>query len=172
MQQGGLQLTEQLMCLSGAYTLASSTSSQKLFNGSTNGALTLQPGLYFFECLYSLSSMSATSGNAKFDVLGAGTATATAAFANMGVDATTQTTAAAASGAFTAGTINTGDGVVAATGTGMWELVKGVLRVTVAGTIIPSVALTTAATPAVAANSYFRINCVGDSGDTNAGNWS
>src|SRR5690606_10972430 len=57
------------------YTLTSQTAAQKLFNTTANGALTLTTGVYRFESLLFLTSMSATSGNADLSILGAGTAT-------------------------------------------------------------------------------------------------
>lgn len=159
--------------LTAAYTLTSTTNSQKAFNVPSNGALTLPSNTaYYFECVLSLSSMSATSGNMGFDVLGAGTATISNQLWTLhGLDATTQTTAAAISGiASTAAA--TGDTVVAATGTAVHILVKGNFSVTTGGTIIPSVKLTTAATPTVNANSYFRAERIGADTVTTVGPWS
>ena len=68
-----LNLAAAVVYLNAAYTLTSQTAAQKLFNASTNGALTLAIGTYQFECFYSLSSMSATSGSFGF-ALGVGTA--------------------------------------------------------------------------------------------------
>src|SRR5258706_12738163 len=95
---------EQFVALSATYTLVSQTAGQKLFNATTNGALTvLASTSYMFECLFSLSSMSATSGNCKFDILGAGTAAFTSsAFQILGQDAITLGTAGTVSGNFTA----------------------------------------------------------------------
>ena len=50
--------------------------------------------------------------------------------------------------------------------------IRGTFRVTVSGTIIPSIALVTAATAVVAVGSYFRCRIAGGSGATNVGNWS
>src|SRR5690606_25377551 len=48
------------------YTLTSSTASQKIFNVTTNGAIYVEANTtYKFTCYLDLSSMSATSGNAK-----------------------------------------------------------------------------------------------------------
>lgn len=168
----GVDLTEQFMALTGAYTLASQTTVQKLFNVPANGAITVAAATtYFFECLLSLSSMSATSGNMKFDVLGAGTATLTSTlWTAIGLDATTPGTAAALSGNITATNVASGDIVVAATGTAMFVLIKGIIRINGAGTIIPSCLLTTAATPAVGVNSYFRLTPAGTNTVTSVGN--
>lgn len=165
---------EQFVALTATYTLTSTTSSQKLFNTSTNGALTvLASTSYFFESLFSLSSMSATSGNGKFDLLGGGTAAFTSsAFHVVGQDSTTPGTAGALSGSFTATSITSGDAVTAATNTGEYFWVNGIFRVNTGGTIIPSVALTTAAAAVVGVNSYFRCWPIGTNTVTNVGAWS
>ena len=54
---------EQFITLTSTYTLTSQTAAQKLFNSSTNGAVTLAVGTYYFECFFSLSSMSSSSGD-------------------------------------------------------------------------------------------------------------
>jgi hypothetical protein len=171
---GGIEDTEQFVCLASSYTLTSATTTQKLFNATSNGALTVPGGAtFFFECFFSLSGMSATSGNCLFDVLGAGTATLTsAAWTAVGMDATTPGTAAAAGGSFTAAHASAGNIVTAATGTAMVAQIKGVIRTNAAGTIIPSVGLTTAAAAVVGANSWFRIWPVGSSTVASVGDWS
>lgn len=160
--------------LSANYTLASQTTVQKLFNVPTNGALTVAASTsYFFECMLILSSMSATSGNFKFDLLGGGTATLTStAWIAQGQDATTPGTAGAFSGSATAANVSSGDIVTAATGTGASVLIKGIVRVNAAGTLIPSILLTTAAAAVVNANSYIQFTPVGSNTVTTVGNWS
>ena len=70
------------------YTLTSSTAAQKLFNASTNGTLTLPIGTYRYEAFLYLTTMSATSGNGAFGILGAGAATISAALSQaVGFDA-------------------------------------------------------------------------------------
>ena len=172
--RGAVTDTEQFVCLSGTYTLSSTTSTQKLFNATANGALTVAGSTtYFFECQFSLSSMSGTSGNTKFDVLGAGSASLTStAWSAVGMDATTPGTAAAVGGSFTSSNVSSGDIVTAATGTGLYATIKGVLRVNAGGTIIPSVGLTTAAAAIVGVNSFFRCWPIGSNTVTNVGNWS
>ena len=171
---GGVPDTEQWGILASSYTLTSQTAEQKLFNWSASGALTLNPGTYFFECVFELTSMSATSGNTSFSVLGAGTATiGTVVWAAVGQDATTQTTAGAAGTSFQTSSTSVGNIVTAATGTAMSAKVSGMIRVTAAGTIIPSVGLTTAAAAVAAAGSYFRLWAVSASSSAAyAGNWS
>jgi hypothetical protein len=172
--QRGVMATEQFIALTSNYTLTSTTSTQKLFNAPANGALTvLGSTTYFFECLLLLSSMSATSGNFLFDVLGAGTATLTStAWIATGFDQTTLGTAGAFSGSATATNAGSGNIVTAAIGTGAAVLIKGILRINAAGTIIPSIGLTTAAAAVVNTDSYFRCNPVGSNTAQSVGAWS
>lgn len=159
--------------LRAAYTLGSNTNSQKAFNIPANGALTLPSNTsYFFECFLSIDTMSATSGNMGFDVLGAGTATIAAQnWFLHGLDATTQSTAAAISG-IASEAARTGDTVVAATGTAVHVFVRGILEISTGGTIIPSVKLTTANAAVVRAGSYFKVERIGIDTMTTVGPWA
>lgn len=164
----GVMLTEQFVLLSSPYTLTSQTGAQKLFNATTNGALTLAVGTYEFICQYSMSSMSGTSGSFGF-ALG-GTATFTQAWTSNAIKETTQSTAGAGSITF-----NTAANTAIAsnsTGTGGFATIAGFIRVTVAGTVIPEVSLGNAAAAVVAANSFFSIWPKGASAVTTVGNWS
>lgn len=160
--------------LAAAYTLTSTTSTQKLFNVPAGGVLSVVASTrYRFECLISLSSMSATSGNALFDLLGAGSATLTGvAWCCYGLDATTPGTAAAVGGGFTATNAASGNIVVAATGTAMFALITGTFRVNAGGTIVPSIGLTTAAAAVVGADSYFVCSPMGPAATTTIGDWA
>ena len=159
---------DQFMCLASAYTLTSTTSAQKLFNASANGALTLQPGTYFFECEFDLSALSATSGTFSF-ALG-GTATFTTKYNSQAVKEiagqptspqAVSSTSAAATALATANTNTAGSAII-----------RGVIRVTTAGTVIPQVALGVAAAAVVGANSWFRAWPAGSSTSAYAGAWS
>jgi len=165
----GVDLSEQFVLLNAAYTLTSQTAAQKLFNASTNGALTLPIGTYEFECLFSLTSMSSTSGSFGF-ALG-GTATFTQEwYAEAQKGAAALATAAAAQNTF-----NTAANVAlatASTNTVGYASINGVIRVTVAGTIIPQVSLGVAAAAVVGVNSQFRIRALGSATVAAVGNWS
>lgn len=164
----GLMPSEQWAILQSAtYTLTSQTAAQKLFNASTNGTITLPVGTFDFDCFYSLTSMSVSSGTFGF-ALG-GTATFTQqwmSWANMATAATAanwqSTWNTAANTALT--TANT-------TGTGQAR-VKGMIRVTVAGTIIPQVSLGVAAAAVVGVLSSFKIKQVSANSTATIGNWS
>jgi len=143
--------------LGSTYTLTSTTATQKLFNATTNGALTLGVGVYEYRCVFRLSSMSATSGNCGFSFLGAGTATisSTTNFSYTTGQDNVTTSTAAQSGKFFLEATATAPIVAATTATDLAVVIRGMFRVTAAGTIIPSVNLNNAASAVVSAGSFF-----------------
>lgn len=155
-------------------SLTSTTSSQKLFNMSTNGAVAVAGSTtYLFEVMFSITGLSATSGNCKFDLLGAGTATITSqAYLTDGLDASTLTTAGAGGISYNTASPSVGNIVTAATGTGVAARVHGIVRVNAAGTLIPSVALTTANTGTVGINAYLWAFPIGSNTVTTVGTWT
>lgn len=161
---------EQFCTLTSAYTLTSQTAAQKLFNSSSNGAVTLPIGTYAFDCMFTLSAMSASSGSFGF-AMAAGTATiAGQMWQTEGVKAVLATAASAQN------TVNTAANttiVTATTATVGWAHVWGKLRISVAGTVIPSVSLGVAAAAIVGVDSYFRIWQLATSATAvTAGTWS
>lgn len=159
--------------LSADYTLTSTTSAQKLFNTSTNGAVTIPTGLYWFETMFQITGMSATSGNGVFQFGGTATLANPRLISSSGLDSTTQPTGAALGGAFVqGGTAFTTNTVTAATGTAVGIFVSGIFACTSSGTLIPQFALTTAAAAVVKAGSFFILNKIGASSDTSRGSWS
>ena len=165
----------QIEVLSANYTLTSQTAAQKLLNATTNGAVAVTTGLYEFECQFFLTGMSATSGTFGFAL--AGTATYTqfwmASAAKSGTTATA-ITSGTANAMYT--TMNTAANTAitgSSTNTAGGALIKGFVRVTVAGTIIPQVSLSVASAAVVQAGSYFKITPVSaTSTATTVGNWS
>lgn len=155
-------------------TFTSNTSQQAIFNSPASGTLTLETGCYMFEGLIAMTSMSATSGNGKFSLIGAGTATLAAIlWQAYGGDVAAEGTAAAIGGSWHVIATQTAVNVVtAATGTALCFLVKGTFEVSVAGTIIPSFAQTTAAAAVVSVGSYFMCNRIGSTSLTSIGQWS
>lgn len=154
-------------------TFTSNTSFQAVFNSPTNGRLTLETGTYLFEGLIAMTSMSTTSGNGKFSLLGAGTATlGSILWQAYGNDNVAETTGAATGGGWHVIAEQTATNIVtAATGTGLCFMVKGTFEVTGAGTIIPSFAQTTAAAAVVSVGSYFKCNRIGSTTMTSVGQW-
>lgn len=142
---------------SAAYTLTSTTATQKLFNIGSNGALTLGVGFYRYSTMFTITGMSTTSGNAGFDIRGAGTATLSRQrwLAYGKEDTTVVGTNSGHGGSAANNTVN--PMITASTSQNMGVVVDGSFQVDVAGTIIPSIALGTAAAASVAANCTFLI---------------
>jgi len=167
--QRGVIMAEQIILLQAAYTLTSQTAAQKLFNTPTSGQVTLTTGTYEFECFYSLSAMSATSGSFGF-ALG-GTATLTQFFY-----ATAQKGAAAvATATATQSTYNVAANTTLATAsvnTVGYAQISGIINVSASGTVIPQVSLGIAAAAVVGIGAYFRIRPIGSTTVTSVGNWS
>lgn len=158
---------EQYAALPAAYTLASQTAAQQLLNTTTSGALTLPVGQYFFECGFSLTGMSSTSGAFGFGF--GGTATFTQEWAATAAKPASAIAGAPTFGWYTANSTNLiGAGNVNTNGV---ALIRGTLNATTGGTLIPQVSLTQAAAAVVGAGSYFRIQSV-QSTAAYAGNWS
>lgn len=156
-----------IVVLAAPYLLTSQTAAQKLFNHSANGALTLDVGLYEFECVFGLTGMSSTSGSFGFAI--GGTATFTQAWHDLVTKGTM-----AVSGAF-AGWNTAAQATLTSnnTSTTAAARISGVLRVIAAGTIIPQVSLGVAAAATVIADSRFSITQIDVSPTfASAGAWS
>lgn len=156
------------------YTLANSASTQKLFDaGSTNGTLTITPGIYRYEALIYLTAMSSTTGNAGFSLVGAGTATIGSAFSqSLGIDGPINAAAAASSISWS-GVASDIRLVLGGTSTVMVATLKGTFKVTAGGTIIPSITLGAASAAIVQPNSYFAVKRVSaNTTNTSYGLWS
>lgn len=168
----GAIASEQWVVLTGTNTLTSQTAVQPIFDGgggSTNGAVTLPIGTYQFECQFALTGMSATSGSFGFGLAGAATKTFSyqSTSSKLGILLSTAMTTNQVFGTAAITALQT-----ASVGTVGTALIKGIVRVTVAGTIIPQVSLTVAAAAVVQANSYFRISPIGSATVATLGNWS
>jgi len=133
---------EYWMMLQTAYTLTSTTSTQKLFNATTNGALTLGTGVYDYYCLFLITGMSSTAGNLRFDLKGAGTSVATGGLMYaFGADTTNNTSSSGFQGSVIQGPTGLSPMSTAGIGTLYQGTVRGTTRITTAGTLIPSIAL-------------------------------
>lgn len=162
--------------LAADYTLTSTTSAQKLFNSTTNGRLTLTTGVYRVEGLIHINTMSATSGNAQFGLVGAGTATlAGQLFYAVGVDGAAATAATQTGSTTQGGNTSPASAMTAGTGTAMTLGLRGAFECTAAGTIVPSIALVTAAAAVVKRGSFLLFYRMGGAGfassDAPFGGW-
>lgn len=165
--QRGAVLVDQFILLQATNTLTSQTAAQALFDVTGNGAVTLVAGAYEFDCVFSLSSMSSSSGSFGF-ALG-GTATLSQYWWS---NANKATLATAAGGQVTYNTAANTAIATATTATVGFARCGGILTVTVGGTVIPQVSLGVAAAAVVGVGSYFKIRALGGSAVTSIGNWS
>lgn len=170
----GIIPIEHLIRLNATRTFTSNTNQQAIFDSPANGTLTLETGTYLFEGLFAMTSQSGTSGNGKFSIIGAGTATLNdILWQAYGNDNAAETTGAAIGGSWHVIATQTAANVItAAAGTAMCFLVKGTFTVTVAGTIIPSFAQTTAAAAVMSVGSYFKCNRIGTDAVVSIGQWT
>lgn len=174
----GVIPTEHFVARTGAKTMTSNTSLQAIFGGGTggltNGALTVAASTsYFFEMSINVNTMSATSGNFGFSIVGAGTATFTSAsWHAFGLDNTNQQTAGNAGTSWQSTAGATGNIITAATGQAASAIVKGIFRINATGTIIPSIQLTTANAAIIGADTWFKCYPVGTNTVVSVGNWS
>jgi hypothetical protein len=148
------------------YTLSATTATQKLFSVSGKTGFNLPTGIYSFNAVLHITSMSATSGNGKFEIKGAGTATISrATYGAWGLDNSTPTNPTTQTGSLTNNTtgISVANILSSGTGTAMELVISGTFRITAAGTIIPSFGLTTAASAIVNAGSFIKIEKLGES---------
>ena len=159
---------EMFITLTSAYTLTSQTAAQKIFNVPSGGSANMIAGMYFFECLFSLTAMSATSGAFGF-ALG-GTATYAGQLWQCEANKAPLATAASAQN-----TLNTAANVAictATTNTMGFAYITGKVRITPGGTVIPMVSLGVAAAAIVGVDSYFRMwNASATPSVQSAGNW-
>lgn len=152
---------------------ANDGSQHAIFDSVTNGTLTLAAGTYTCEALISFKAMSATSGNMKWSLLGAGTATlANVLQLVMGIDAAVNTTTAGG-GVHLITEASTVNVAPASTSVVCTVGVQGTFEVSVGGTIIPSIAQSTAvATAVVTAGTYFRCTRIGAAATVSVGAWT
>lgn len=164
--QRGVVLADQFILQQATYTLTSQMAAQKLFS-TTNGAVTLVAGTYEFDCVFSLSSMSASSGSFGFALGGAAT------FTQYWWSSANKATLATAAGGQV--TYNTAANVAIATATTAtvgFARCGGIIVVSAGGTVIPQVSLGVAAAAVVGVGSYFKVRALGSAAVTSSGNWS
>ena len=168
--QRGAVLVDQYTILQATNTLTSQTAAQALFDVTGSGQVTLVAGTYEFECQFSLSSMSGSSGSFGFALGGGATFTQYwIASARKSALTDTATTNALVVSYNTAA--NTGLTVANLVATG-FARIHGIVIVTVGGTLIPQVSLGVAAAAVVGIGSFFKIRALGSSAATTSGNWS
>lgn len=162
---------EQFIILTSSYTLTSQTAAQKIFNATTNGTITLASNtLYQFECLFTVTNLSITSGSFGFALGGTATIASQLWWAGAVKAAAVNTPNAQF---FTYNTTSANTAISASNAnTVAGATVRGTVTITTAGTLIPQISLGTAIAAVIGVGSYFRIWPVGSNTVTNVGNWS
>lgn len=154
-------------------TFTSNTLQQAIFNSPAAGTLTLETGTYLFECLLTMDTMSATSGNGKFSLNSGGSATVgSILYMILSFDALNNTLATISGNSQITATQTITNHATAGTAAGATLLVKGTFEVTGAGSIIPSYAQTTGAAAVVKIGSYFRCHRIGSTTVASVGQWT
>jgi hypothetical protein len=147
--------------------ISTSTAIQQLFNETTNGAVTVGPGTYFFDAGYTIASGSTTSKTFGWGF--GGTATITRqAWTGIGRFGST------INSNMSFHTANSTSLTVAgSTATAIAAKLRGKLVIGASGTLIPSFQIPAGnATVGTLTNAYFSLVCVGSSVVTHVGNWS
>lgn len=154
-------------------TFASNTAQQAIFSTPTNGTLTLETGCYTFKALVSMDTMSSTTGNGKFSLIGAGGATlGSILWFSSALDGALDTLIVTSSLIEAVATQTAANIATSQIATVVGFVIDGTFEVTVAGTIIPSFAQTTANAAVVKVGSYFMCERIGSTSMTSVGQWT
>lgn len=172
------------MCLAADYLLANSTTAQKAFNGSTNGAIALPSNSgYEFEAQYLIAN-TGTAGHTwatLFDTNNGATITSLDYSVSGRSGITSALTLGADSSCFqnnAAGSFPTTALVATASSTSATEFVilklKGAMRIATGGNVIPQIKLSTATGVAATMKrgSYIKFTPIGSDAATSLGTWS
>jgi hypothetical protein len=152
--------TERFINLTGIHTLANQTAAQPLFDsdgGPAGGLLSLGTGTYLFECYFYLTDVSNNNGSFGF-ALG-GTATKTEGWQALAYKGSSLGNPS--NPGITWNTTANTSLAQKSVGRECTAQIKGTIRITGAGTIIPQVSLEDAAAPIVQPNSYFKVTRIG-----------
>jgi hypothetical protein len=162
----------QFTSLTASRALTNSVAVQAIFAAADDTLTVRASTTYFFQALLHISAMSATSGNFQFSLVGGGTATLTSVkYISTGGDAAVATVGAQG-GQVVAASASSANVVPAGTATGAYAFIRGIFRVNAAGTIIPSIALQTAAAAQMEVNSYFACWPMASNTAAQNGAWS
>ena len=163
------------MALSADYTGSDSSSAQKVFDASTNGALTVDASTaYLFEAVYFITRAAGTTSHTTAVLFG-GTATLTSI--TYRAEATSSTGNALTTPSVIYGTAGTAVTVTAASTSATENItikINGIVRTNGSGTFIPQFQYSSApgGAPTILKNSYIVLRPIGTSTATNVGNWS
>jgi hypothetical protein len=168
--RGVIEANQFISLGSAPYTLTSQTAAQKLFNSTANGQFNAKANnTYYFEGFFELTGMSTTSGTFGFALGGTSVVSSIHWVSSASKSAlTTATTPYMTSNITTSNTALTAANLIA---TG-YAYIKGIVRVTTAGTLIPQVSLSVASAAVVSVNSWFKITPAGTNAVNYMGNFN
>ncbi len=168
----GVINAEQIEVLSGTYTLANDASAHPLFNGTTNGAVTLLAATtYEFEMMVAISGLSSSAHTVNLTFATSGSFTSIGYFYDAQTGSTLAGPTATLSGFVAVGTATAV--IASTTTTGLVLRVRGVIRMNAGGTVTPQITQVTNTTAAVVqTNSFFRCWPIGTNTVVSVGNWS
>jgi hypothetical protein len=173
--QRGVVATEQFIALTANYTGADSASAQKVFDSSTNGAVTLAASTtYFMEGVYYITRSAGTTSHTLSTLFALG-GTLTGITYTAETTSTAGNTLGAVSRIYATGATAV---VVTAANTDATEnitvAIRGIVRTNTAGTFTPQIQYSAAPgdTPTILANSFFKLTPIGNNTIATVGNWS
>ena len=144
-----------------------------VFTTPTNGTLTLETGVYRFDGILQMTTMSATSGNSKLDILGAGGATtAVWMWEATALDNSSPLGPITAQTTFSVTKASPTSIATATAATTLQVTCRGTFEVTVAGTIIPTWTQVTSDSAVLKAGSYMMFQRIGATTMTSVGQWT
>ena len=173
--QRGVVATEQFIALTANYTGADSASAQKVFDATTNGAVTLAASTtYMMEGVYYITRAAGTTSHTLSTLFALG-----GTLTSIAYTAETTSTTGNALGAVSRiyGTLASATVVTAASIEATENItvtIRGIVRTNAAGTFAPQIQYSAApgGAPTILANSFFKLTPIGNNTVTTAGNWS
>ncbi len=169
-------VNEQIVILNTAYTLGvNTTAAQKIFNATASGAVGVPIGTHQFETYFVITGINTSSSTVGFSLaVSGGAVIGSQSWEAFATKTSALTGNSPIYGHFTAATTSiTG---TANTNTICVAYIKGTVKITTAGNLIPSVSFSSApgTTASVNVNSYFKIATYNSTNAANitVGNWS
>lgn len=173
--QRGVIAAEQFIALTTNYAGADSASAQKVFNSSTNGAVTLAASTtYMMEGVYYITRAAGTTSHTLSTLFALG-GTLTSIAYTAETTSTTGNALGAVSRIYATAATNT---VVTGASTTATEnitvTIRGIVRTNAAGTFTPQIQYSAApgGAPTILANSFFKLTPIGTNTVATVGNWS
>jgi hypothetical protein len=155
--------------LSVARASTSTTEMQAIFDSGSDEFAVDANSIDEFELRIRISNTSAVAGNAQLSILGAGTAVLTGSAHVIGNEGPINSNTTMGGSTVASNLVTFASAVTAGTSTNMFAIMRGSFITTSGGTIIPSLALLTAAAATVDVHSLFTLRKLGPSSQLSLG---